>query len=101
MGSRNVAAGHDESQSAVLDAVTPAVRDIASGSITDWTRLVANAHGKLPTTWVFASTRRKGRDPDNEDVSVYPNSLNKHLIRCEKRTRWTTSPTSACTWCAA
>lgn len=59
----------------------PAVRDIASGSIADWTQLVANEHGEMKTSWVFASTRREGRDPDNEDVSVYPNSLNKHLIR--------------------
>ncbi|MDO9439768.1 MAG: hypothetical protein Q7T73_02650 [Beijerinckiaceae bacterium] len=56
-----------------------AVRDIATGSIADYTQLVANHHGDWPSKWVFASTRRYGRDPDNTDVSVYPNSLNKHL----------------------
>lgn len=59
----------------------PCVRDIASGSIADYTTLVANHHGDWPSAWVFASTRRHGRDPENDDVSVYPNSLNRHLLR--------------------
>lgn len=57
----------------------PAVRDVALGSIEDYTQLVANEHGLWLSKWVFASTRRHGRDPDNDDVSVYPNSLNKHI----------------------
>ncbi|MDO9441194.1 MAG: hypothetical protein Q7T73_09920, partial [Beijerinckiaceae bacterium] len=57
----------------------PVMRDIALGSIADYTQLVANHHGSWDSKWVFASTRRYGRDPDNDDVSVYPNSLNKHL----------------------
>lgn len=57
----------------------PAVLALANGSIADWTQLVRNEHGDLTSKWVFASTRRTGRDPDNEDVSTYPNSLNAHL----------------------
>ncbi|WP_063994953.1 hypothetical protein [Bradyrhizobium sp.] len=57
----------------------PAVRDVALGSIADYTQLVANGHGSWSSKWVFASTRRHGRNPDNDDVSVYPNSLNKHI----------------------
>jgi hypothetical protein len=39
--------------------------------------------GRLHTDsrWVFASSRRIGRKDDNADVSVYPNSLNRHLLR--------------------
>lgn len=59
----------------------PVVRDIAAGSIADYTQLVANEHGDWPSQWVFASTRRFGRDPENDDVSVYPNSLNRHIQR--------------------
>ena len=57
------------------------VRDIAVGSIQDYKQLVANEHGDWPSRWVFASTRRFGRDADNDDVSVYPNSLNRYLQR--------------------
>jgi hypothetical protein len=57
----------------------PAVLAIANGSIADWTQLVRNEHGDLTSKWVFASTRRTGRDPENDDVAVYPNSLNAHL----------------------
>ncbi|MCS3893478.1 hypothetical protein M2171_002611 [Bradyrhizobium japonicum USDA 38] len=57
------------------------VRDVAAGSIKDYTQLVANEHGDWPSAWVFASTRRYGRDADNDDVSVYPNSLNRHIQR--------------------
>jgi hypothetical protein len=57
------------------------VRDVAVGSIADYTQLVRNHHGEWPSAWVFASTRRHGRDPENDDVSVYPNSLNRHLLR--------------------
>lgn len=59
----------------------PVVRDVAAGSIADYTQLVANQHGDWPSAWVFASTRRYGRDADNDDVSVYPNSLNRHIQR--------------------
>ncbi|MBN9602087.1 MAG: hypothetical protein J0G33_04070 [Afipia felis] len=59
----------------------PVVRDVATGSIADYTQLVANEHGDWPSQWVFASTRRHGRDPENDDVSVFPNSLNRHLLR--------------------
>ena len=59
----------------------PVVRDVASGSIEDYTQLVANEHGDWPSQWVFASTRRYGRDQDNDDVRVYPNSLNRYLSR--------------------
>jgi hypothetical protein len=57
----------------------PEVLAIANGSIADWTQLVRNEHGDLSSRWVFASTRRTGRRADNEDVAVYPNSLNAHL----------------------
>ena len=57
----------------------PAVLAIANGSIADWTQLVRNEHGEISSKWVFASTRRTGRRQDNEDVAVYPNSLNAHL----------------------
>lgn len=59
----------------------PVVRDVAVGSMKDWAQLVKNEHGSFPTAWVFASTRRHGRDIENDDVSVYPNSLNRHLLR--------------------
>jgi hypothetical protein len=62
----------------------PLVRDIAAGSIADYTQLVKNQHGDWPSQWVFASTRRYGRDADNDDVGVYPNSLNRHLLRMRK-----------------
>ncbi len=62
----------------------PVVRDVAAGSIADYTQLVANEHGSWPSAWVFASTRRHGRDPKNDDVSVFPNSLNRHLLRMRK-----------------
>ena len=57
------------------------VTDIAAGSIQDYTQLVANEHGDWPSRWVFASTRRFGRNADNDDVGVYPNSLNRYLQR--------------------
>lgn len=57
----------------------PAVLAIAIGSISDWTDAVRRSHGDISTKWVFASTRRHGRDPENDDVAVYPNSLNAHL----------------------
>ena len=50
----------------------------------DYTQLVKNQHGDWPSQWVFASTRRYGRDADNDDVGVYPNSLNRHLLRMRK-----------------
>lgn len=59
----------------------PVVRSVAAGSIADYRQLVANEHGDWPSQWVFASTRRHGRDPGNDDVSVYPNSLNRHVAR--------------------
>ena len=36
---------------------------------------------------MFASTRRWGRDPENDDVATYPNSLNAHLraLRGDKK----------------
>jgi hypothetical protein len=65
----------------------PAVLAIANGAIADWTQLVRNESGHLKTRWVFASTRRWGRDPENEDVATYPNSLNAHLraLRGDKK----------------
>jgi len=59
---------------------------IASSSIKDWRQLVNDEHsaGHKDSRWVFASTRRIGRDESNEDVSVYPNSLNRHLQRMKE-----------------
>jgi hypothetical protein len=49
----------------------PIVRDVAAGSIADWTQLVCNRHGGLlKTRWVFASTQRVGSDGDHKDISV-------------------------------
>jgi hypothetical protein len=62
----------------------PAVRDIALGSIEEYTATLARYRGDVPSAWVFASVRRHGRDPSNDDVSVYPNSLNRHLLRMRK-----------------
>jgi hypothetical protein len=59
----------------------PAVRDIATGSIEEYKSTLARYRGDHPSAWVFASVRRHGRDPSNDDVSVYPNSLNRHLLR--------------------
>jgi hypothetical protein len=59
----------------------PVVLAIANGSMSDWQRTVQRSHGDITTRWVFSSTRRHGRDPNNDDVAVYPNSLNAHL-RC-------------------
>lgn len=59
----------------------PAVRDIALGSIEEYTATLARYRGEDPSEWVFASVRRHGRDKSNDDVSVYPNSLNRHLLR--------------------
>ncbi len=59
----------------------PAVRDVAAGSIADWTQLVHNEHGALKTLWVFSSTQRIGVDGGLKDVSIYPNSLNRHIQR--------------------
>lgn len=61
--------------------IPPIVYGIGAGSIADYTQIVANKHGDWPSKWVFASTRRHGRDADNDDVGVYPNSLNRHLQR--------------------
>jgi hypothetical protein len=65
----------------------PPVLSIANAAIADWTQLVANEHGHLTSKWVFASTRRTGRNPDTEDVATFPNSLNAHLraLRGEKK----------------
>jgi hypothetical protein len=57
----------------------PDVLHIANSCMADWQSLVMRSTGPVTTRWVFASTRRIGRDPTNEDVAVYPNSLNHHL----------------------
>lgn len=57
----------------------PVVRDIATFSMIDWKQLTKNEHGDLDSAWVFASTRRTGRDPGNDDVSTYPSALNEHV----------------------
>ena len=36
---------------------------------------------------MFASSSRIGRKDDNADVSVYPNSLNRHWLRMKKAGR--------------
>jgi hypothetical protein len=60
----------------------PAVRDLATGSMADWQQLVRDEHGGLlDTEWVFASTQRVGIDGDAKDISIYPNSLNRHIAR--------------------
>lgn len=71
---------------------------IANFAIADYSALVQKSHGHIwPTRWVFASTRRVPRRPDQRavaatleavaDVAVYPNSLNQHVraMRGEKR----------------
>jgi hypothetical protein len=63
----------------------PETSHIASSSIADWRQLVNDEHGAShpDSKWVFASTVRV-RDDDDEDRSVYPNSLNRHLQRMRK-----------------
>jgi hypothetical protein len=64
----------------------PVVLSIAINGMAEWRRLVDRSHGRLhaDSRWVFASSRRIGRLDDNPDVSVYPNSLNRHLQRMAK-----------------
>jgi hypothetical protein len=58
----------------------PAVLHVAISSMADWRALVNKSHGQHHTTkWVFASTRRIGRDPENTDVSVNGSSLAHYL----------------------
>ena len=58
----------------------PTVLHVATSSMKDWRALVNKWHGRhLSTRWVFASTRRIGRDPENGDVSVNGSSLSHHL----------------------
>jgi hypothetical protein len=63
----------------------PATAHIATSSVADWRQLVNDEHGAShpDSKWVFASTVRV-RDDDDEDRSVYPNSLNRHLQRMRK-----------------
>lgn len=65
----------------------PDVLHVANSCIADWSSLLMRSTGDIRTRWVFASTRRIGRDPENEDVAVYPNSLNHHLrvLRGQKK----------------
>jgi hypothetical protein len=49
----------------------PAVLAVANGSISDWHHTIRRSHGEITTRWVFSSTRRHGRDWDNDDVAVY------------------------------
>jgi hypothetical protein len=61
----------------------PVVLSIATSCMREWRELVNKSHGRLhaDSKWVFASSRRIGRKDDNTDVSVYANSLNRHLLR--------------------
>lgn len=60
--------------------IPPEALHVANSCMSDWKALVTKSTSQYETTrWVFASTRRIGRDPDNRDVSIYPNSLNHHL----------------------
>jgi hypothetical protein len=60
----------------------PVVVGIATACMAEWRERVNRSHGiHHDSRWVFASTRRIGRKDDNRDVSVYPNSLNRHLLR--------------------
>jgi hypothetical protein len=61
----------------------PVVLGIATSCMKDWRALVNRSHGHRhgDSRWVFASSRRIGRKADNRDVSVYPTSLNRHLLR--------------------
>jgi hypothetical protein len=65
----------------------PDVLHVANSCVADWSSLVMRSTGAVASRWVFASTRRIGRDPTNEDVAVYPNSLNHHLrvLRGQKK----------------
>jgi hypothetical protein len=64
----------------------PVVLGIATSCMTEWRSLVDRSHGPkhADSKWVFASSRRLGRKHDNADVSVFPNSLNRHLLRMKK-----------------
>jgi hypothetical protein len=58
----------------------PTVLHVATSSMKDWRALVNKSHGQHHTTkWVFASTRRIGRDPETTDVSVNGSSLAHYL----------------------
>lgn len=59
--------------------LTPSVLAIANGSVEEWTATVRRSHGEISSKLVFASGRGHGRDPENDDVAIYPNSLNAHL----------------------
>jgi hypothetical protein len=60
--------------------IPPVAMHVANCSMSDWKALVTKSTSQYEqTAWVFASTRRIGRDPENRDVAVYPNSINHHL----------------------
>jgi hypothetical protein len=64
----------------------PVVLGVATSCMAEWRELVNRSHGRrhADSKWVFASSRRIGRKDGNRDVSVYPNSLNRHLLRMKK-----------------
>jgi hypothetical protein len=59
----------------------PAVLHVAASSISDWESIVnrSASPAKATTAWVFSSTRRIGRNPDNVDVAVNGSSLSHYL----------------------
>jgi hypothetical protein len=59
----------------------PAVLHIAASSIADWEAIVnkSASPAKQSTAWVFSSTRRVGRHPNNIDVAVNGSSLSHYL----------------------
>lgn len=69
----------------------PSALHVANSAMSDWAALVKRSHDDFETQWVFASTRRIGRLADNEDVAVYPSSLNAHIraMRGQKKSAGT------------
>jgi hypothetical protein len=75
--------GDDEmkGQSEFWLPLPPAVLHIGASSIADWEAIVnkSASPARQSTAWVFSSTRRVGRNPNNVDVAVNASSLSHYL----------------------